>query len=164
MAIYKGNTKLDANGLQVSSVPVGTIVQYDGDTVPTGYEEVNGLENYSTTEQRVGTWIDEKPLYQKVITGTCPDYSSSTITTDIDIASNVDFAFIENQFVVSSTGNCFPLPREKFYINDVGEEAIDNSTIGSIYGSTKKYRLRQNSTNVNGYTYYAVIRYTKTTD
>lgn len=40
MAIYKGSIKLDSNGLKTSSVPVGTIVQYDGDTVPEGYEEV----------------------------------------------------------------------------------------------------------------------------
>lgn len=30
------------------------------------------LDNYSTTEQVVGTWIDGKPLYEKAISFTAP--------------------------------------------------------------------------------------------
>jgi hypothetical protein len=30
----------------------------------------NNTEQYSTIETRIGTWIDGKPLYRKVITGT----------------------------------------------------------------------------------------------
>lgn len=44
-------------------------------------EYINGLETYSTTEQRIGTWIDGKPLYRKVLT-------SSTYASDYSITIN----------------------------------------------------------------------------
>lgn len=43
MAIYKGNIKLDANGTLTSSVPAGSILQYDGNTIPAGYQEVTSV-------------------------------------------------------------------------------------------------------------------------
>ena len=49
--------------------------------------ELNEKLNYSTEEKVVGTWIDGKPLYRKVL-------SSTTISgSDVDIAlpSNIDF-------------------------------------------------------------------------
>lgn len=145
-------------------VPVGTIIQYDGNTIPSGYEEINGTEIYSTTEQKIGTWINGKPLYEKTLTGTLPSYSSQTLTTDVTIAENIDFVFIHEQFIVSSTGTVNILPKTSYYVSDVETNVTDNSTTGIIYGNTKVYRIKQNSTNANGYTYYARVRYTKTTD
>lgn len=50
------------------TLPVGTIVEYEGDTVPDGYEEVEDEgEIYSTSETKIGTWIDGKPIYRKTI-------------------------------------------------------------------------------------------------
>lgn len=49
------------------TLPVGTEVDYDGETVPTGWTQVDDEPVYSTTEQRVGTWIDGKPLYSKYV-------------------------------------------------------------------------------------------------
>lgn len=49
------------------SLPIGTEVDYDGETVPTGWEEVDSPNEYSTEETKIGTWIDGKPLYRKVI-------------------------------------------------------------------------------------------------
>lgn len=45
----------------------GTIVAYDGDTIPEGYEEVDNPNVYSTEEKVIGEWIDGKPLYRRVI-------------------------------------------------------------------------------------------------
>ena len=45
--------------------------------------------NYSTAEQRIGTWIDGKPLYRKVVTGTTKNVVSGEIDTKIGI-TNVD--------------------------------------------------------------------------
>ena len=71
------NTQYDI--VSGDNLPVGTEVEVeDGTTIPTGWEEVEDKgEIYSTTEQRIGTWIDGKPLYQITIQDTMP-----TITTD----------------------------------------------------------------------------------
>ena len=58
---------------------------------------INGILNkFSTTEQRIGTWIDGKPLYRKVIQITT-GLSNFSNPYDIDISSlNADWLEIEN--------------------------------------------------------------------
>jgi len=46
-------------------------------------------QEYSTEEQVIGTWIDGKPLYRKVVTGTTKNVVSGEIDTKIGI-TNVD--------------------------------------------------------------------------
>lgn len=43
---------------------------------------VNGLNTFSTTEQRIGTWTNGKPIYRKVITGTKVSGTELAITVD----------------------------------------------------------------------------------
>lgn len=82
------------------TLPIGTIVTYDGDTVPSGYEEVN---SYSTTEVKTGdTWIDGKPIYRKVVTGNISDGSIAHELT------NVNFVNAYGYFIAGS-GNFMPL-------------------------------------------------------
>lgn len=52
---------------QTGGILTGSIVGYDGDTIPEGYEEVDNPNVYSTEEKVIGEWIDGKPLYRKVI-------------------------------------------------------------------------------------------------
>ena len=56
---YKYNNEWKELNVKVSdTLPIGSIVEYDGDTVPIGYEEVN---SYSTNEVKTGdTWIDSE--------------------------------------------------------------------------------------------------------
>ena len=56
---------------------------------------------YSTTEQRVGTWIDNKPLYRKVLSGpyTLALAGASWNNTNIDMTgvdTLINFTFISN--------------------------------------------------------------------
>lgn len=45
---------------------------------------VNGLFEYSTSEQRVGTWIDGKPLYRKVVPiGNLADFGAKIVPHNI---------------------------------------------------------------------------------
>ena len=71
--MFNVNGRLTVNNQDVTSadtLPIGAIVEYDGNIVPEGYEEVEDENKYSTEEQIVGTWIDDKPIYRKVITNT----------------------------------------------------------------------------------------------
>ena len=59
----------------LDSMPVGTQIEYTGDTIPTGWEEVN---DYSTTEIDTGKkWINGSPIYRKVIEITSTNASAS---------------------------------------------------------------------------------------
>lgn len=68
------------------TLPVGTEVDYDGNDVPEGWEEVDNPNNYSTEETKIGTYLG-KPLYRKVIETTAP----STVDTNANI-----YTFTEN--------------------------------------------------------------------
>ena len=116
---------------------------------------VNGLNTYSTTEQVVGTWINGKPLYRKVM------YISSlpnNTTTLYDIFSAQELTTIDI---------CF--------IDDSGSYMIQNdeidtmnwiySTTGFIMTCIKNKRIRIKTTDdKTGASAYVSINYTKTTD
>ena len=117
---------------------------------------VNKLNTYSTEEVRIGTWIDGKPLYRKVFTGTKVSGSNTTINIS---ELNVDHIY----FYGSITGNAdgsggtyeFPLnyyETSTAYIRVNLHRKYSNFTIKSSDG-----------TYFNG-TFNLIIEYTKTTD
>ena len=54
---------------------------------------VNGLNTYSTTEQRIGTWIDGKPIYRRVIWFNYAQVPSNATIVLADTSSwNIDMA------------------------------------------------------------------------
>ena len=56
-----------------------------GDIVVNSITSTTGIDNYSTTETRIGTWIDGKSLYGKVITGTLVDGNLDVDLTSLNI-------------------------------------------------------------------------------
>lgn len=103
------------------------------------------LPRYSTEEQKVGYWIDGKPIYQKVINGTFAITSQSTTHyyKQVDpLVSNVGLIIDAKIMIVNTSGNlvCSPL-----HINNRGSNwmlrTIDADTYDTI-----------------------IIQYTKTTD
>ena len=66
------------------------------------------IEKYSTSEIAIGTWIDNKTLYRKVISFTTA-FTSGTNTKAHGI-SNPSIIFIEKAFLFNTTtGACYPL-------------------------------------------------------
>ena len=68
MSIYLGSNMIAGNNGTISaetldSVPVGAIVEFEGDEVPVGYEQIEGSssgssdEIYSLEDTRIGTWL-----------------------------------------------------------------------------------------------------------
>lgn len=117
---------------------------------------VNGLNTYSTTEQRVGTWTDGKPLYRRVFSGT---FGTVTEGTESEVQLNV-----------YSAAFCLV----KYYWAD---RAQTNSAINQGYAQNTLYlgyttigsnqctvRLRTNKAFMSNVTVYAIVEYTKTTD
>ncbi len=111
--------------------------------------------NFSTDEKVIGTWIDGKPLYQKVITNTTNADSSGTKV--IGTISNIDTVFITEACVETNV------------INGIGRcwgNIDSNKSIGDLYvnpdnGQVIFYTI--NSTYFNK-SIVVILRYTKTTD
>lgn len=153
-AYDKNNDRVRVDMGTSRSVDSGFItIQYTKttDTPGSGHYTTNGGEahHYSTTEQIVGTWIDGKPLYEKVFVSN----SVMQTTTQIDISNlDVSFGYVEKCYMKSSVGST-PMP-------DNGA-----STIYIVFDSyirlttTQEYATHRGA---NGY--ICVFRYIKTTD
>ncbi len=106
--------------------------------------------NYSTTETVVGTWIDGKPLYRKVVNlGTLPNNDTKSIAHSIQNLKRV--VKLEGFAGSSSHKGGITLPYAA------------NTPI-SLYADNTNISVKTSS-NVSGYTEaYAFVYYTKTTD
>ena len=89
-----------------------TALPYEPYIVPSIYvdnEEIyskDNIEQYSTSEIRIGTWVDGKPLYRKVFTIT---NLTSSNTNLVDVSGlSIDFAKISGT-IITSTGAKFPI-------------------------------------------------------
>ena len=129
------------------ALPIGTIVDYDGDTVPDGYEEIS---DYSTDEIKIGTWIDGKPIYRKVV-----EYRFGEKDTENVMAYIPDlkrFIKIEGYWVDANT------------IYDI-HQSFDGEEI-FLYASASAHEVyeRHNFNYATGKYSFVIIDYTKTTD
>lgn len=146
-------------------VPAGGVIGWDSSSaIPEGYEEVNGFENYSTTETKIGTWIDGKLLYKK----TYNTYTETTSGSDViyffeegtSFAQNIDVKNCDFSVKLEylSSGNYL-----KAYNGNNGVLGTfffgDNISDGNIYVSRSSFNV-----NYNVRTIEATIYYTKTTD
>ena len=120
------------------------------DNIEEAINEVDDKLNYSTTEKRIGTWIDGKPLYRKVVDfGTLPSNGSKGVAHNI---SNLKRIVKLEGFAGSSMNKGgITLPHATnnpiaLYANDAEVVAVTNS-------------------DATGYTMtYVFVYYTKTTD
>jgi len=108
----------------------------------------NPMNDYSTTEKVVGTWIDGRPVYQKTVDcGTLPNNTTKTVVHGI---SNLDF-------IVELCGSA-KRPSDNTYIK------LPDSPGQDLYVQGANINIGTNS-NKSGYTStYVTIQYTKTTD
>lgn len=71
------------------------------------------LNKYSEIGEKIGTWINGKPLYRKIIKITAPKVKTDGTFVEIvgsNIANNIDMCFIENAFITDANGGSYPLP------------------------------------------------------
>lgn len=114
--------------------------------------KLTAKEIYSTEEQVIGTWIDGKPLYRKVINCGQPNNNSwkqiSTNITSCDCITRIDGILIK-----SDRDAQLKIP----YISDTKYLKIDVLMSGT--------QIRMSTNDIwDNYTAYAILEYTKTTD
>lgn len=141
---------------------VGIQTSYAGASISVGYtarpvnmailycikaaESFQAQDIYSEEERRIGTWIDGKPLYQKVIT-----IDFGVEANNYVIAENVDTFAHANGMAIAQNGRMIGLP------NYVGA----NDGISFLLANGK---LTIKETGYTGYKIRLNIQYTKTTD
>lgn len=111
---------------------------------------------YSTSERRIGTWIDGKPLYRKEIigtTGNTTDGNFATKEVDMNIR-NLDNFFIERAFCYDSYGESIPIP----YTSN------NEYIIKALLTSANTLKVIINGSVFNNLPFYVSVLYTKTTD
>lgn len=128
-------------------------------SIPTVSAIKNYINNYSTTEHVIGTWIDGKPLYEKTIQTTTPSVSTdgTSVNKTVDIASNIDSRFIANSFIVHSGGSVWTAP----YYSD---SMYYVKTFLTTQSQQVKLAISANGTAYNNSNVFTTVRYTKTTD
>ena len=135
------------------------LIEFQNNTAP--YLNADNLNNnfnyldektqdiYSTNEIVIGKWINNKPVYRKVVTGTTTSSGNDTNVTTIsnmDIMLNIYGAIIANN-----------------YINPIGIYTNTTNYISGYSYQNGSVSLRHTD-NYQNKDYYCIIEYTKTTD
>lgn len=138
--------------VMVDTVPIGTVILYDGEEIPDGYEEVENYEpTYSLEEQVVGTWIDGRPIYRKVIVTTTPSTANSWIDVPIGTDNIKEYISYSARFEISGLtyfADIFEDSTHKFMA--VAKSDAIAMMVGTSSWGSKPVTL--------------IIEYTKTTD
>ena len=109
------------------------------------------LNTYSTDEIKIGTWIDGKPLYRKVIESTSGNINVETVVGSIN---NFEYLKILTGTIVNSENTSVNFPFV-FNVNNLGE--LFMSSDGSINCLVTNGAYANRPIKV-------IVEYTKTTD
>lgn len=132
--------------LQPTSANLAAAVE----SIPSGGSITPGDEVYSTEEQRIGTWIDGKPLYRRVYKLTTPSSTSGGVTIGT-IEANINVVSIDG-YMITSVGVHQP-------INSV----YGGNTVGTVTRDTN-IKMIVTHGDYTSRPCWVVLEYTKTTD
>ena len=135
-----------------------------------GYTQnyINGLQTYSTTEQRIGTWIDGKPLYRITITGTLSDTNNTWKDFPLFTADYVDnIISMIGMVKMGANNNAFwsiPFTRATDSSYSNREYVYMNYNKSTANFSIIAYHPSYYTDILKGKTFFATLEYTKTAD
>lgn len=99
-------------GVLSETLPVGTVVNFDGEDIPDGWQAVDDPNAYSGVETCIGTWDDngtEIPLYRKIITFPALP-NNTTSSTNHNVSNLKEFTLIEGFARSNQNKGGIPLP------------------------------------------------------
>ena len=118
-----GGTPLSAENLNLMQDNAENAINEVATNIEQLTTDVENKHTYSTEEQVIGTWIDGKPLYRKVIT-------KKSLSGEQRITTGLSNCFITKCEALSNNGTtrCFPIPFH--YVNDYIEYLfVENNEI-----------------------------------
>lgn len=119
------------------------------------FQEVDiNKNNYSIPEQKIGTWIDGKDLYRKVITGT---------TTKSMISASVKIADIPSEYLIKKLDITVTNPIDGATV--MGSTWFsDTDYIYTFINGSRELRCKISNTSYTERDIICILEYTKTTD
>ena len=137
-----------AMGTQPSIPDVNKVTDSDMNEIK---QAINNSTGYSTTEQVVGTWIGNKPIYRKIIEcGALPNNSNKDVTHNIQ---NLGITIsCKGMAVRKSDSRALTIP-----------DSTPNAEIGCGVTNTNVYITTHNDRSSFNYS-FLIVEYTKTTD
>ena len=130
----------------------------NGQIYPCGNEI---YEMYSQEEQIVGSWINGKPLYRKVINLNCPACTDNGVFAD----ARTDVSDLNIDYIMFKYVNIYT--KNDSIMNYCGFNPNESAKLGGqvwYYTTDKVIYARHTRTDFNDCPILAVIEYTKTTD
>ena len=146
------NSNESGGGGNVSDVTVGGVSVVNQQGVAEIPAIPDGLHHYSTTEHVIGTWINNKPLYEKTIDcGYLPNNNVSTIQTGLTniIAVNA-FGFCDNNY-------------QNIFIPNASASGVQWAIGIHLEDSGASLKIRTGADRSGSYA-YVTLQYYKTTD
>ena len=121
----------------------------------------NNIEKYSTKEIKIGTWIDGKPIYRRVLkyTLTLDNNNYGAYTSEADLIKSID-SLIDLRFFVYNGTLIFAIPNGGGINSDRDAGIYIQRSYGGIGFQVSSYSRN----NYNNKTAVVVLEYTKTTD
>lgn len=110
------------------------------------------LYNYSTTEAAIGSWIDGRTIYRKVLTGTTANTAISNITHGISGLAGIIKAY---GYLTNSNGIIEPIQR-------VVPDNITTYGIGLGDFDSTSFQFQHSSSLYHGRPFAIVLEYIKT--
>lgn len=128
-------------------------IYYDGDRISGGASK----EIYSTVETRIGTWIDGKPLYRRVISGTSPSKYNEAV--QVGVIEDFGMPATITGVLLSTDGGFIPIP----YV--IIPSSATNTSYATAYVSADgKIYVSTNGPYFINRQMWIIIEYTKNTD
>lgn len=149
---YIGSMEIsDLSDVDFDSPSQGQVLGFDEDLGITNLPAPSAMDNYSTTEHVVGTWVDDSPVYEKTFNfGALPNATTKTLAHNI---TNLNYVISANGFTINTgTGNRFPVP----FVND----SNINSQIVLMINNTN-ITIRTGVDRSDHDVCYITVRYTK---
>jgi hypothetical protein len=145
------------------TIPSVKNVYSESTTDPYSADYVNGLNTYLTTETRVGTWLDGRPLYHKTIFLEDTTISSSTKQLVIMDLTDYDVVLVDN-FYINADQNSTSGNRHKFVQSITDDNNHYFNVRGWTNNSTENFLVVQTDLFYYINKGYINVRYTKTAD
>ena len=152
-----GSSEIVNNSYMIPQIIYGLKKEYDIDALA---RNATAKEIYSTDETVVGTWVDGKPIYRKVLVDAFTIPASQTaFATGSAIVSNVD-ELIKSTLIAKRTNNWHCNSSYYYY------ESGGNADVCSLWVDPSVHAIKPYAKNgiAADTTYTAIVEYTKTTD